>query len=235
MVPVPAGVFWMGAGEAEDKFASPLERPWHEVTIGRSFSIGRAPVTFDEWDAYAGEAGAHRPRDWGWGRGRNPVVDLSWDDAIDYVQWLSARTGRRYRLPSEAEWEYCCRGGTNEVFYTGSAVSVEQANYLYTDFRECPGLGRPVAVRSYPPNPLGLFDMHGNVCQLVQDAWHDTYTGAPPDGSPWLETSHDSGLRVVRGGGWDAMPRILRCAYRDWIHRSDRFDNVGIRVACDVD
>ena len=158
------------------------------------------------------------------------MVDVSWDEATAYSAWLSERTGRAYRLPSEAEWEYCCRAGTTSVFNTGASISVEQANYLYTDYRDRPGLGRPVEVGSYPPNAFGLFDMHGNVCQLVADAWHDNYLGAPGDGSALTEAS-DQPWRVVRGGGWDAMPRILRCAHRDWVHRATRFDNVGFRVA----
>jgi formylglycine-generating enzyme required for sulfatase activity len=233
MVPVPAGSFWMGADDAEDKFASPLEKPQHEVTIRRAFALSRTPVTFDEWEAYAAATGTRRPRDYGWGRGANPVVDVSWDDAIGFVDWLSQRTGRRYRLPSEAEWEYGCRAGTSTVFNTGNSITFEQANYLYTDFRERPGLGRPVAVGSYPPNAFGLFDMHGNVCQLVADAWQDDYAHAPADGLA-RDGQPESTLRVVRGGGWDAMPRILRCAYRDWADRAARFDNVGFRVACDL-
>ena len=234
MVPVPAGSFWMGADDAEDKFASPLEKPRHRVTVRRAFALSRTPVTFEEWDVYAAAvAGGRRPRDYGWGRGVNPVVDVSWDDAMGFIGWLSQRTGRRYRLPSEAEWEYGCRAGTNDVFNTGNSISVEQANYLYTDFRGRPGLGRPVAAGSYPPNAFGLCDMHGNVCQLVADAWHDDYANAPADGSA-RDGRPESMLRVVRGGGWDAMPRILRCAYRDWAHRAARFDNVGFRVACDL-
>ena len=237
MVTVPAGSFWMGADDADDKFASPVEKPRHEVVIARPFALGRTPVTFDEWDHYAGEAGVRCPRDYGRGRGRNPVADVSWDDAVGYAAWLSnragRRAGRRYRLPSEAEWEYACRAGTTTVFSTGSSISVEQANYLYSDFRERSGLGGPVAVGSYPPNPFGLFDMHGNVCELVADAWHDDHAGAPGDGAARNGPAANE-LRVVRGGGWDAMPRILRCAYRDWVGRNARLDNVGFRVACDL-
>jgi formylglycine-generating enzyme required for sulfatase activity len=234
VVTVPAGSFWMGADDADDRFAGPPEKPRHEVRIARPFAVGATPATFDDWDAYAGQTGARRPRDRGWGRGRNPVVDVSWDDAVGYVDWLSGRECRRYRLPSEAEWEYCCRAGTTGVFSTGSTVSIDQANYLYSDFRQRPGLGRPVPVGSYPPNPFGLFDMHGNVCELVADVWHDDYRGAPTDGAA-RAGPNDSPLRVVRGGGWDAMPRILRCAYRDWVRRDTRYDNVGFRVACDFD
>ena len=229
---VPAASFWMGAADEGDKFASALEKPRHAVRL-RAFAMGVTPVTFEEWDAYAAETGARQARDFGWGRGRNPVVDVSWDDAIGYVGWLAGRTGKPFRLPSEAEWERCCRANGTAAFGAAERLSVEQANYLYTDVRDRPGIGRPVPVGSYPPNALGLFDMHGNVCQLVADVWHDSYAGAPADGSAWTDPA-DSPRRVVRGGGWDAMPRILRCAYRDWVHRSSRFDNVGFRVACDL-
>jgi formylglycine-generating enzyme required for sulfatase activity len=183
-------------------------------------------VTFEEWDAYVEQnQRAHRPDDRGFGRGRLPVFNVSWWDALGYVDWLSNATGRRHRLPSEAEWEYCCRAGSNAVFATGDHLSVDDANYLYTDFRERPGLGRPTVVGSYPPNAFALCDMHGNVCELVADAWRDNYASQPSDDTPY---------RVVRNGGWDAMPRILRCAFRDWIHKDQRLDNVGFRVACDV-
>jgi formylglycine-generating enzyme required for sulfatase activity len=232
MALIPPGSFLMGADDEDDKFASPLEKPRHRVTFSKPFALARTPTTFDEWDRYATETGAHRPRDHGYGRGRLPVIDVSWDDAIAYVDWLSARTGKRYRLPSEAEWEYACRGSTTGVFHTGSTLSVDQANYLYTDVRQRPGLGKPVRGGSYPPNGFGLYDMHGNVCELVADAWHDTYAGAPADGSEWPDPT--SPWRVVRNGGWDAMPRLLRCAYRDWVGRTTRLDNVGFRVACDL-
>jgi formylglycine-generating enzyme required for sulfatase activity len=233
LVTILAGSFWMGADDADDKFASVVEKPRHLVQIERSFSIGKYPVTFDEWDAYVSAVpAAHRPDDRGWGRGRLPVFNVSWHDAMRYVDWLSRTTGRHFRLPSEAEWEYCCRAGGEGVFATGTHLSVDQANYLYTDFREHPGVGRPVSVGSHPPNALGLFDMHGNVCELVADAWHDSYAGAPTDGSAWL-ASPNHPWRVVRNGGWDALPRILRCAFRDWVHVDQRTDNTGFRVACD--
>lgn len=233
MVAVPPGEFWMGATE-DDKFASALERPRRRVRIDGRFAIGRIPVTFGQWDAFAADAGpVHRPDDRGWGRGPVPVLNVSWDDAQAYVRWLSCNTGRPYRLPSEAEWEYCCRGGTDGIFSTGSRLTFDEANFLRLDFGGAGGAGRPVPAGSYPPNPFGLYDMHGNVCELVADVWHDTYEDAPPDGvarsdpeaSPW---------RVVRGGGWDGLPRVLRAAFRDWVRRDQRLDNTGFRVACDL-
>jgi formylglycine-generating enzyme required for sulfatase activity len=216
----------MGADPISDKFAGALEQPRHEVRIARPFGLGMYQVTFADWDSFAEEnPSAHRPDDRGFGRGGLPVFNVSWSDAICYVEWLTKMTGEPYRLPSEVEWEYCCRAGSSDVFATGHRLSVDDANYLYTDFRERPGLGQPVPVGSYPPNAFGLFDMHGNVCELVADAWRDNYASQP---------SADTPYRVVRNGGWDAMPRILRCAFRDWIHKDQRLDNVGFRVACDV-
>src|SRR5687768_7754001 len=119
----------MGADDEDDKFASPPEKPRHEVTIRLPFLLGRAPVTFEAWDRFVAATGARAPRDWGWGRGRNPVLDVSWEDALEYLGWFTARIGRRCRLPSEAEWEYACRAGTTGVFSTGTSVSVDQANY----------------------------------------------------------------------------------------------------------
>lgn len=234
MVAIRTGQFWMGACDDEDKFASIVEKPRHNVEIQSPFAIGRYPVTFEEWDAFVAQVpGAHCPEDHGWGRGRLPVCDVSWDDIQAYLRWLSMTTGRRYRLPSEAEWEYCCRAGANSPFATGSGISVKQANFLYLDFGDRPGVGRPLATGFYPANRFGLYDMHGNVCQLVADVWHDHYDGAPADGSAW-GVPVSSPWRVVRGGGWDALPRILRCAFRDWVRRDQRTDNMGFRVACDL-
>ncbi len=234
MVVIPPGSFWMGADQDGDKFASAVERPLHRVEIGYQFAVSRFPITFADWDLFL-EAmpDEHRPSNCGWGRGRLPVINVSWNDAVRYTHWLSQKTGRDYRLLSEAEWEYCCRATTNSLFNTGSHLSVDQANFLYTDFRERPGVGRPIPVGSYPPNAFGLFDMHGNVCELVADGWHDNYDGAPVDGSAW-ENGGSSNWCVVRGGGWDAMPRILRSAFRDWMRRDQRMDNVGFRVACRI-
>jgi formylglycine-generating enzyme required for sulfatase activity len=234
MVVVPQGKFWMGADDEGDKFASSVEKPRHWVEIPRTIAVSRYPVTFEQWDAYAdGNAETHRPDDRGWGRGRRPVVNVSWEDAQEYVTWLSMSAGRAYRLLSEAEWEYCCRGGAGGVFSTGSTITVKDANFLYMDYGDRPGLGAPVPVGSYRPNGFGLFDMHGNVCELVADSWHDNYRGAPTDGTAWGQTEATM-WRVVRGGGWDALPRILRCPFRDWVHHTKRMDNLGFRVACDL-
>ncbi len=234
MVVLPAGGFVMGATQGDDKFVSNLELPRHEVTIPRGIAMGKHPVTFTEWDAYvAVTPSAARPSDGGWGRGNLPVFNVSWDDVQGYLAWLRELTGRPYRLPSEAEWEFACRAGTSGAFATGSNITIEHANFMYYDYRQRPGRGCPTAVDLFPSNAFGLHDMQGNVCELVADDWHDTYAGAPSDGSVWLRPG-GSPWKVVRNGGWDALPRVLRCAFRDWVGRTHRFDNMGFRVACDV-
>jgi formylglycine-generating enzyme required for sulfatase activity len=233
MLVLPPGQFVQGATEGDDKFISDLELPRRRVRIPPGVALSKYPVTFDEWDAYVSDCPrAHRPDDRGWGRGRLPVFNVSWADVQGYLQWLTSRTGRAYRLPSESEWEYACRAGTSSVFQTGANITVDDANFLYLDYRQAPGRGRPVEVGSYPPNGFGLCDMHGNVCELVADDWHDNYVGAPTDGSAWLRPGRPSPWKVVRNGGWDALPRVLRCAFRDWVAIDHRYDNMGFRVAC---
>ena len=235
MVVIPPGRFWMGAGESEDSQAAASEEPRHLVDIKYWLAISRYPITFEQMDAFAeGDVSLHRPDDHGWGRGRLPVCDVSFEDALSYVRWLSIAAGRAYRLPSEAEWEFCCRAGSSAPFSTGERINVKEANYLYSDNGDRPGVGRPVAVGSYPRNPLGLYDMHGNVRELVADVWHENYEGAPCDGSAW--EPHEAAMwRVVRGGGWDARCRMLRAAHRDRVHHTQRLINMGFRVACTLE
>jgi formylglycine-generating enzyme required for sulfatase activity len=214
MVVVPPGKFWMGADDQDGKLANAVGKPRHWVQIAKPLAVSRYPVTFEQWDAYAdGDPDVHRPDDCGWGRGRRPVVNVSWEDAGLYVSRLSIAAGRPYRLLSEAEWEYCCRAGNGGVLSIGN---------------------RTLPVGSFQPNAFGLFDMDGNVRELVADAWHDSYRGAPIDGSPW-EQNEATMWRVVRGGGGDAPSRILRCPVRDRVHHIQRMDNVGFRVACGLD
>jgi formylglycine-generating enzyme required for sulfatase activity len=222
----------MGA-TPDDKFANLLERPRHLVTIGYAFEIGERPVTFAEWDAFAhAVSGAHRPAD-PFGRGEMPVVNVSHEDAVAYCDWVSSVIQWPFRLPTEAEWEYACRAGSETVFHTGDAIALDQANYLYSEIGEKIGRGRPTVVGSYPPNAWGVYDLHGNVAEHVADAWHDGYDGAPTDGSAWVDASDKNVLFVLRGGAWDHLPRLLRSAHRDWVDRARWLDNVGFRVACD--
>lgn len=220
MVVVPAGSFLMGSPPDEEGRYDD-EGPQHAVTIAQPFAVGVYEVTFAEWDACAAAGGCkewtarHRPPNEDWSR--LPVSSLSWYDAHAYVQWLSDRTGERYRLPSEAEWEYAARAGATTPYHTGWTISMAQANYdgsfAYGAARGGGYDRREVApVGSYAANGWGLHDVHGNVGEWVQDCWHDSYVGAPADGQAWEDGCV---FRVSRSGGWGSSPRGIRTATRD--------------------
>jgi formylglycine-generating enzyme required for sulfatase activity len=216
------------------------ERPQHKVTIANSFAVGRYAVTFDDWDAALAAGGVTRkPEDVGWGRGRRPVINVSWHDAQAYCAWLSKVTGQAYRLLSEAEWEYACRAGTTTAFHFGETISTDQANY---DGNKTFGPGgktgvyrlRTVEVGSFnAPNGWWLHDMHGNVWEWCEDRWHDTYVNAPSDGRPWIKVSAEN-PRVLRGGSWFNLPLSLRSALRNRNEPDIRSYNQGFRVARSV-
>ncbi|MCY4384581.1 MAG: SUMF1/EgtB/PvdO family nonheme iron enzyme [Nitrospinae bacterium] len=234
MVVAPAGSFMMGSPSGE-KDRSDDEGPRHRVTISNPFAVGKYEVTFAEWDACVadGGCGGHRPSDEGWGRGNRPVTKVSWEDAKAYVKWLSQKTGKRYRLLSEAEWEYAARAGTKTPFHFGSTISTSQANYDgdHTYGRGSKGVdrGKTVPVGSFPANVFGLHDVHGNVWEWVEDCWNDNYSGSPSDGSAW--TSGNCGRRVLRGGSWFNAPGLLRSANRLRYGTGNRFNGNGFRVA----
>jgi formylglycine-generating enzyme required for sulfatase activity len=226
MVRIPAGGFRMGCGTGAEECGDD-EKPAHEVRVP-AFEIGKYEVTFAEWDVCAADGGCtHKPDDEGWGRGERPVIKVSWDDAQQYVDWLSRKTGLAYRLPSEAEWEYAARAGMRTAYWWGDAISSNRAN--------CRGCGsrwdneKTAPVGSFAANPWGLHDVHGNVWEWVQDCWNDDYQGAPTDGSAWLRG--DCGRRLLRGGSWDDLPRDLRAAYRDWLPAVYRYNFNGFRLA----
>jgi formylglycine-generating enzyme required for sulfatase activity len=181
LVAMRAGEFMMGSTE-EEEGGYQDERPQHCVAIGQRFALGRHPVTFDEYDRFCEAEQREKPDDKGWGRGRRPVINVSRQDAKDYISWLSQGTGEAYRLPSEAEWEYACRAGTASRYSFGEEITPDRANYA--DAR----LGCPSEVGAYPANPWGLHDRHGNVWEWIEDDWHGNYRGAPPNGSAWKET-----------------------------------------------
>ena len=216
MVGVLSGSFTMGSPSDE---GSDDEGPQHVVHIGYRFAVGVYEVTFAEWDACvdAGGCRGYVPDDEGWGRGNRPVVNVSWDDAQSYVRWLSSKTGHRYSLLSESEWEYVARAGTTTPFYFGSTISTDEANYdgnyTYGTGRKGVDREKTVAVGSFSANAWGVYDMHGNVWEWVEDCYNDSYVGAPTDGSAW--ESGDCGVRVVRGGSWINDPWFLRSASRD--------------------
>ena len=234
LVVVPAGSFKMGSPESEAE-RSDSEGPVHRVRIERPFAVGVYEVTFAEWDACVsgGGCGGYRPSDRGWGRGNRPVINVSWEDAREYVDWLSKKTGEEYRLLSESEWEYVARGGTKTPFHTGETISTGQANYngnfTYGSGRKGRYRGRTVAVGSFDANGYGLHDVHGNVWEWVEDCWNGSYRRAPADGSAW--EFGDCSRRVLRGGSWSLKPGLLRSAYRGWLGTGLRLINAGFRVA----
>jgi formylglycine-generating enzyme required for sulfatase activity len=205
------------------------------VTIEKQFAAGKFETTFEEWDACV-LAGAckHSPNDQGWGRGRRPVINVSWEDAKEYVAWLSKKTGLRYRLLREAEWEYGARAGTNTAFSRGKTITSDDANFdgSYTYCGSGKGQYRKstVEVGSFAPNPFGLYDMHGNVWEWVEDCWHMDYSGGPANDSAWT-TQCNERSRILRGGSWIDPPRILRSAYRNRNTPVYRSGTVGFRVA----
>ncbi len=236
MVVVPAGEFMMGSTAFERRRAVDqgaersrveLEKPQHHVTIAEPFAAGKYEVTFDEWEACVkdGGCGGYKPGDEGWGRGRRPVVNVSWNDAKAYVEWLDKKTGKPYGLLSEAEWEYAARAGTTTRYWWGTAVTRENANYGGY-------LGKTAEVGSYPPNPWGLYDMNGNVWEWGEDCIYNSYVGAPDNGSAW-NVGECSGGRVARGGSWDGDPWAIRSAIRGWTgsNTDRRGEFEGFRVA----
>jgi formylglycine-generating enzyme required for sulfatase activity len=226
MIVVRAGRFMMG---------SPIYmlgslHPQREVTIAKPFAVGKTEVTFAEWDSCVAAGACERARDSGWGRDDRPVIDVNWNDAQQYVAWLSRITGKEYRLLTEAEWEYAARAGTTTNYSWGDDVGIGNAN--------CEGCGsqwggkQTAPVGSFKPNAFGLHDMHGNVWEWVQDPWHDdNYLGLPPtNGSAWTEGG-DASRRVVRGGSWKGDPRYLRAANCREGPTDYRGDILGFRLA----
>ena len=224
MVVIPAGSLRMGCLSNDDDCLSD-ERPVHPVTIARPFAISVHEVTFEDYDRFTYP---NKVDDEGWGRGRRPVINVSWDDAKEYVTWLSSETGAEYRLLSEAEWEYAARAGSTTMYSWGNAIGTNRAN-CYSDY--CGDSWEHTApVGSFAPNGFGLYDMHGNVWEWVEDCWNDTYSGAPADGSVWQ--SGECAGRVFRGGSWiSKFPRFLRAAYRFWVTTDFRDYYLGFRVA----
>jgi formylglycine-generating enzyme required for sulfatase activity len=226
MIIIPAGKFIMGSAEKETE-REPSEGPQHEVTVTKAFAVSKFEVTFEEWDACTAAAACPRAIDH-WGRGEMPVINVSWGDAKQYVNWLSQLTGKHYRLLTESEWEYAARAGANTAYSWGNSPGMGNGN--------CDGCGsrwdlqQTAPVGSFQPNAFGLYDMHGNIWEWVEDIWHDDYNGAPTDGSAWL-WSDDPSFRVVRGGSWRNESEILRAAVRRKRHTNVRFDTLGFRVA----
>ena len=239
MVVVPAGEFIMGSPPSE-RGRNPDEGPQRKVTFAQPFAASKYEVTFAQWDACVAEAGCtHKPGDNDWGRGKRPVINVSWHDARQFAGWLAKKTGKPYRLLTEAEWEYAARGTTNAVdrpppFSTGPTINPNQANY---DGNFIYGAGakggiyrqKTLDVGSFKPNAFGLYDMHGNVWEWVDDCYQDSYAGVPTDGSA-VKTSSCK-LNILRGGAWNYYPQLLRSAYRYASAPGVRTENAGFRVA----
>jgi formylglycine-generating enzyme required for sulfatase activity len=221
MVSIPAGSFTMGADDG------PREaRPARRLDVEHRFAIGKHEVTFEEWDRCVMEGACRAiPDDGGWGRSRRPAINVEWDDAQRFVRWLARRTGKPYRLPSEAQWEYAARGGTSSAFWWGDGAPAGRAN--------CDGCGSQwggqstAPVGSFPPNPYGLYDVHGNVFEWVEDCWHPSYVGAPDDLRPRVDGACAS--TVVRGGSWRYGSEAARVDARGK-HGAGPRDDFGFRV-----
>ncbi|MDE0706075.1 MAG: SUMF1/EgtB/PvdO family nonheme iron enzyme [Rhodospirillaceae bacterium] len=230
MVVIPAGSFRMGClNDDGDCYLD--EFPVHTVNVPR-FALAKYELTFEQWDACVDAGGcSYRAHDRGWGRGDRPVIRLNLAHAQSYVSWLSQQTGEDYRLPSESEWEYAARAGTETKYDWGNAIGVNRAN--------CKGCGsqwdgvQTAPVGSFAANPWGLFDMHGNVWEWTADCDNLSYTGAPSDGSVW--TTGRCSMRVLRGGGWDNHSDFIRARYRGSADVSLTTDVIGLRVARAVD
>ncbi|KOP23048.1 Sulphatase-modifying factor protein [Hapalosiphon sp. MRB220] len=243
MVQIPGGKFMMGA-PINEKDSNDYERPQHQVTV-QSFFMGKYPVTQAQWQAVASLPQVNReikPNPSHFKGENRPVESVSWYDAVEFCDRLSRHTGKPYRLPSEAEWEYACRAGTTTPFHFGETITSELANYNanYTYGNGVKGTYRKetTPVGSFGvANAFGLYDMHGNVWEWCLDDWHGNYDGAPTDGSPWFDNNDNlyqkQGKVVLRGGSWDDGPSICRSAFRDYDSGRDaHFLNFGFRVVC---
>lgn len=235
LVVVPAGEFMMGSAAGEEG-RSDNEGPQHRVRISQPFAVMEAEVTREAFARFVDEMGYKPKTGWcSWNESgieqtvAHPVVCVSWEDATAFSKWLSKRTGAEYRLLSEAEWEYAARAGSSTRFYFGNDA---KELCRYAKVNGCnEGYKETAPTKSFQPNAFGLYDMHGNAWEWTQDCWHDSYEGAPEEGSkPW-ETNCSDDRRVLRGGGWYDTPGIARSAFRRRNSPDYRYINTGFRLA----
>jgi formylglycine-generating enzyme required for sulfatase activity len=222
---IPGGIFRMGSPGRQ---GYDDEHPQHIVTVS-PFWLGKMPVTQAQWQAVMKKLPVCRFKG-----ARLPVENVSWEDARLFCSRLSKKTGRAYRLPSEAGWEYACRAGSESSFHFGDTLTTDLANYVgeHIFLAESKGIYRHSTTEAgcFPPNAFGLYDMHGNVWEWCADAWHDDYQGAPLDGSVW-DTNDMHAPRVLRGGSWHEIPGNCRSATRLRMGAGEREDFFGLRVA----
>ena len=241
MVVVPAGRFTMGSPPDEPDRQKD-EGPAQSVTFARPFAVAKYEVRFDEWAACVQDQGCRAPQDEGYGRGARPVINVSWDDAKRYVAWLTKKSGKPYRLLTEAEWEYAARAGSKDAHFwdatSGSACAFanvlnptvkEKYKFAWASFDCEDGYVATAPSGSFKPNAFGLYDMLGNVWEWVEDCYHESYEGAPTDGAAW--TTGECSSRVVRGGGWNYEPQNVRSANRGRVTPGFRYNYLGFRVA----
>jgi formylglycine-generating enzyme required for sulfatase activity len=242
MVVIPAGTAFIGS-PADEPARRPDEGPRQQVRFATPFAVGRYEVSFAEWDACVTEGGCNNwhPGDYGWGRGEQPVIFVSWNDARDYAAWLASKTGQPYRLLSEAEYEYVARACRepkcqSRIFWFGDKITPEAANYnsqySYAGSPKANARRRALAVNAAPANPFGLYHILGNVRQWVSDCWNPSLQGLPLDGRPHL--TGDCNAHVVRGGSWSDEPVELRASARSWDETKTRSSQIGFRVARDL-
>ena len=237
MAAIPAGSFLMGS-PANEPSRNESEGPQTGVRLTRPFAIGTREVTFEQWETCVadGACNAYRPPTEGWGKGRRPVIAVSWRDAQGYADWLSQKTGKRYRLPTEAEWEYAARAGAKTPFFFGASVSPAQANFNgRMTYGAARGINRrkTTEVASFEPNAFGLYDMHGNVWEWVADCWAPDHAGASADGS--ARTAEACAERTLKGGAWNSGGWRLRAGHRIGKSETIREIDNGFRVARDLD
>ena len=226
MVVVPAGSYTMGGP------TNSHEQPQHTVTIAKPFAVAKYELTFADWDACVegGACNGYKANDQGWGRGRQPVINVNWEDAQQYVAWLSQVTGKTYRLLSEAEYEYATRAGTTTAYPWGNDIKLN--GQAMTNCNGCGGKwdNQTAPVGSFPPNKFRLYDMVGNVWAWTEDCAHDSYNGAPADGSAWI-AGDDCTNHIIRVGGFNSIPENVSSSYRGRFSTVSRNLTLGFRVA----
>ena len=220
-VHVPAGTFQMGPSDGGKK----RELPVHTVTL-EAFSVGMHEVTFSQFDQFCEATSRKRPDDRDQGRDNRPVINVTWEDAVDYAEWLSKETGLDFSLPSESEWEYMARAGTTTPYWSGTSLSKGSANC-----RECGSEWdnkSTAPIGSFRPNPWGIYDTAGNVSEWAMDSYHEGYTGAPTDGRARLDMSNSD--KVTRGGSWRGSKNGLKASTRDWANKGTNYIEIGFRL-----